>query len=891
MWWTLKNGVKSGPFTRDKIETKLRLGMLGPLDRISEDGGAWQYVRETEFWKQERTIPEPVAMPASNATLKAKISLAERRMNRAQGRQPTHTLSPVLVDSEFTSPTDALGETPSQKDEFQIEGLPTTVFSIWKLIFGGVFQRHRDTAVSSILNGDGHRALPEGFYPKAWLWSRVWLWATILTGVMLLLSFGNPRIIPGFIMLAAFGVPVAMVLLFLECDITRRVSVWKAAGVFIIGGVFSLFATTILNVTAIGASLNGALGAGSAGPIEETAKLLILLPFLANSKRYPSVLNGMVLGASVGAGFAAFETAGYVFNDAFMAALVNGYGLEDALGESIVLAIIRAIFSPFCHIAWTASIGGALWRARGQFGRLIDAFSKLSTWGVILLAMLLHLLWNWGLGGLSLVGVAPWVIIAHYLAHGYGTPNLAGQDYARQQVTSVKSGISTGAVIAISITAAIIGALAVLGIAVALSPGEDTTEGVGETEREQGETLPGSGEETPSPKGNSFSAVQDKLVIINCGGGTGSGFLAKMDGKVYLVSNEHVIRGTESPKATLLNGETLTLGDFSVATDRDLARFEVLGARDGLSISSKQPTSQDFCAIYGNSGGYGVATDLKGKIIGVGPKFLETDIEFIGGNSGSPALNESGEVVGAADALFNGKANSERDWSVKDTQFDAVRRFAVRLTNNVNWKPLNRREYERQVNHFEVFKLFFNGYLWDYLAFDKVGNGKVSPSFNELDAKNFNKDEFGFAECMQNVRKTFDRRARISEEYFGLTDELASRIEVCKRDGGSEADVNRLISNFVDGNDMEAKWEKTKDVSKAFLQQLKRALLLGRSFLENSNWDAPQLRKGHTVDSDFADEGIEYWLNCIAWILDDLEQRERDLDKNIRKFEGNNDED
>lgn len=107
MWWTLKNGVKSGPFTRDKIETRLRLGMLGPLDRLSEDGGAWQYVRETEFWKQERTIPESVAMSTPGAASKAKISLAERRMNRAQARRPTATLSPAPVESELPSPADA----------------------------------------------------------------------------------------------------------------------------------------------------------------------------------------------------------------------------------------------------------------------------------------------------------------------------------------------------------------------------------------------------------------------------------------------------------------------------------------------------------------------------------------------------------------------------------------------------------------------------------------------------------------------------------------------------------------------------------------------------------------------------------------------------------------
>ncbi len=389
-----------------------------------------------------------------------------------------------------------------------------------------------------------------------------------------------------------------------------------------------------------------------------------------------------------------------------------------------------------------------------------------------------------------------------------------------------------------------------------------------------------------STERSSFSAVQDKLVIIECGDGCGSGFLAKMDGKVYLVSNEHVVRGEELPKATLLSGETLTLGAFSVATDRDLARFEVPGKTDGLEISETMPTMSDFCAIYGNSLGHGVATELKGKIVGVGPKFLETDAEFVPGNSGSPALDANGKIMGAADMTQNDKA-SDQDWGVKDTKFDAVRRFLVRLDNRVAWKSLDRREYEQQVARFNEFILFFDDYLFPYLAVDKLEKGKVSPYFKEQDQKSFGKDMFGFAECLVKVSKAYERRGRVAREYFSLEEEWAGKVEAARQDGARDVDIDRFTDNFWRQNDMKGRWEKVKDVNRAFIQQLQQALALGKTFLAENRWDAPQLVDGHAVDEvNNLGEGIAFWRRKIDWVKEDLDQRLRDLDKLIRQMEG-----
>ncbi|MHB8816625.1 MAG: PrsW family glutamic-type intramembrane protease [Steroidobacteraceae bacterium] len=121
---------------------------------------------------------------------------------------------------------------------------------------------------------------------------------------------------------------------------------------------------------ATGAKLDW-LGASVAGSVEEPGKLLVLT-FLVNNRRYRCILNGLLLGAAVGVGFAAFESAGYAFLDLLQHVTfsTDGYGattlqLNDVAGMRQVI-MSRGLLSPFGHIAWTAMSAGALWRVMGK---------------------------------------------------------------------------------------------------------------------------------------------------------------------------------------------------------------------------------------------------------------------------------------------------------------------------------------------------------------------------------------------------------------------------------------------------------------------------------------------------------------------------------------------
>lgn len=192
-----------------------------------------------------------------------------------------------------------------------------------------------------------------------------------------------------------------------------------------------------------------------------------------------------------------------------------------------------------------------------------------------------------------------------------------------------------------------------------------------------------------------FARVKDSLIIVQCDDSSGSGFIMEMEeGKKYFITNKHVIEGQKRVAAFLLNGKELQLGSFQVATNRDLVRFALRkDAPNGLKGIEGEPNLGENIYVFGNSDGSGVATDLKGKILGVGPEIIEVDAKFVRGNSGSAVLNDNGEVVGVA--TFATMDANPNDWTKSDTRFKDVRRFAVRLTEVV-WESMRYSEFHKR---------------------------------------------------------------------------------------------------------------------------------------------------------------------------------------------------
>ena len=88
--------------------------------------------------------------------------------------------------------------------------------------------------------------------------------------------------------------------------------------------------------------------------VEVPEETVPAVAFMARGMRHTNQMDGLLLGAAVGMGFAAFESTGYAFT-AFLVS--NGH-----VGASIAETVLRGLLAPFGHGVWTAILAAVLFR-------------------------------------------------------------------------------------------------------------------------------------------------------------------------------------------------------------------------------------------------------------------------------------------------------------------------------------------------------------------------------------------------------------------------------------------------------------------------------------------------------------------------------------------------
>ena len=199
--------------------------------------------------------------------------------------------------------------------------------------------------------------------------------------------------------------------------------------------------------------------------------------------------------------------------------------------------------------------------------------------------------------------------------------------------------------------------------------------------------------------GYSFNDISGKIATVSCtskeGRSAGSGFVAIQDGKTYLFTNQHVILGSDRISFKTTTGKTLRPSSVELSASRDIARLLLADETEGLRIAVETATTGTPVAVFGNSEGGGVATELYGEVVGGDADLVEISARIVPGNSGSPVLNLDREVLGIASYgihLDNDKNGSK------------TRRFCYRLDgghwSSVNWKRYNAK-YGKQLREAE----------------------------------------------------------------------------------------------------------------------------------------------------------------------------------------------
>ncbi len=212
-------------------------------------------------------------------------------------------------------------------------------------------------------------------------WWRALLVGLLLyfVGIAILILSENPVLFPTVVMLGNFVVPITYVAFFYDRRHLSQLSLPTTAMSFFYGGVLGVFASALLEPIFVRPSDPASVFV--VGLIEEAAKILGVL-VIARRMRHDAELDGLILGAAAGMGFASLESNG----EAFVAFLQS----RGSLSMTVMVTLLRGLLSPLGHGTWTAILASVLFResSAGRFRinrKVIGAYLTVSV---------LHGLWD-----------------------------------------------------------------------------------------------------------------------------------------------------------------------------------------------------------------------------------------------------------------------------------------------------------------------------------------------------------------------------------------------------------------------------------------------------------------------------------------------------------------
>jgi S1-C subfamily serine protease/RsiW-degrading membrane proteinase PrsW (M82 family) len=528
--------------------------------------------------------------------------------------------------------------------------------------------------------------------------------------VLVTFATSNANLVPTVILLGSFLVPVAFVTYaFGHAD--QVVTAQRIFTAFVYGGVLGVLGASVLEAAFL-RQPSGPAYVG-VGLIEEAAKLAVLWLVARRLPRY-TMRDGIVLGAAVGFGFAAFESAGYAFNALFTAG-------GPSLLNLVETEVLRGILTPVGHGLWTAILGGTLFGVAARRGRLRLSRAVL---GSYVLVALLHGLWDasrgiavwltlvltatpvqWALielgrapdvtpGQLHLFTILSWGLLA--LDALLGVMILRG----RWRRATTRNQPHTPAPLPL-VTALLVAALVLAGCSTSSASSAGTTSSSATT---PAVAVAPSALALQQQFVKVVKQVGPSVVLIQTSQGLGSGIVFDANGNV--VTNNHVVQGASGFQVTLADGKQyparlvgsfatddlavlhidagglhpagfadssqLEVGDVALAIGNPLglqssvtegivsALGRTVNEENGVALPNVIQTSAPINP--GNSGG--ALVDLKGRVIGI-PTLAATDPQLGGGAAGGIGFAIPSNTVRdvAAQLIGQGKVtNSHRAW-------------------------------------------------------------------------------------------------------------------------------------------------------------------------------------------------------------------------------------
>ncbi|MBR1758429.1 MAG: PrsW family intramembrane metalloprotease [Lachnospiraceae bacterium] len=249
-------------------------------------------------------------------------------------------------------------------------------------LFSGVFKKHskeeRERLFTAGLTGtvpDERSMIAE--WPRPWFYARVFAVLFLLTAVIYLLLFYlyHLYLTSTMILLAVLMTPVSMVLFLFECNIPRNISLLDCVYMSLVGGVVAMIVSVLVSsLQPAGTDYYTWYGAIISAIIEMIGiTILIYTSIKKNNSKY--LLNGLLIGAAIGAGFCILENFGRLFSLSAECAYFDENGL-------VYISYFRPqlfqcwIFSIGTHVVWGALIGAGFVAAKQDGPLTVTAFKN-----------------------------------------------------------------------------------------------------------------------------------------------------------------------------------------------------------------------------------------------------------------------------------------------------------------------------------------------------------------------------------------------------------------------------------------------------------------------------------------------------------------------------------
>lgn len=157
-------------------------------------------------------------------------------------------------------------------------------------------------------------------------------------------------------------------------------------------------------------------------------------------------------------------------------------------------------------------------------------------------------------------------------------------------------------------------------------------------------------------------AYKQSVVVIRAEDSKGTGFIISPDG--LIVTNRHVIEGSERPIVSLASGKRHVARIVHISEEVDLAL---------IHIEAEELPAMSLAASYGGEAGtpvYIIGNPLfftgianEGETYGLtrtDPQMMVLQAPIYKGNSGSPVITHQGEVIGVVFATSSARIDGEK---------------------------------------------------------------------------------------------------------------------------------------------------------------------------------------------------------------------------------------